>query len=173
MRDVGQNNMRAMFVVLVILAAAIATVYKGFTNGLSDKLNYSSPSLHSSTARLTGVFVAPVIANPKDINVEGRSIRIDDAWIEKRYKKGFFLIWFPHIQVKDGYNLCFTVAGDTQVFKDQTNWYLRGSGNSFASINGSELFYETFPNVPTSVSASILSGDRSSLSDYVTFITQK
>jgi hypothetical protein len=165
--------MRAMLVVLVIVAAAIATAYKGFTNALSDKLNYSSPSFHSSTARLMGVFVAPVVANPKEISVEGRPIRIGDAWIEKRYKRAFFLIWFPYNQIKDGYNLCFTITGDTRVFQNQIHWYRRGSGNSFTSINRSELFYETFPNVPDSVSASVSSGERSKLSDYVTFTTQK
>lgn len=165
--------MRALVILLLILVAFIATTFKGFNNVISDKLNYSNPTPSALAARLTGVFEASISTNPQKVNFDGQQIEICDAWIEKRYKRKYFLIWFPYNHIKDGFNLCFTIKGNTQIFKNPIYWYQRGAGNSFGSINRYELFYATFPNIPDCISASIVSRDKSKSSEYVTFTIKK
>ena len=122
--------------------AQITEVTSG--NGLGDKGFPSSPCLSVGEAKISFTYVCPAFIEPKVIDYKGQKIEFGEAWVEKRSKPEWFLVWIPYRKIVRGYELCFTLKTGDQALD---GWFVIGDrGRSLGTIsskNTTKLFSES------------------------------
>ena len=123
-------NVKIIFWVLVVVL--MATVVKYLCNNLSDKGAPDSGASYSMMeSQRRGVFLYPIKIIPNRFYWEGREIRVKEAWVERRCKIKYLLVWISKKEFVDGYKICFTLE-DNEDLLGGIRALLRVDKNSFS-----------------------------------------
>jgi hypothetical protein len=113
---------------LCVLGGCGATVLKF----ISDPFYWSKPSegpaVAAEEAREHGTWVSDLDVTPQKVTWNGKTARINEAWIEERNIEERWFIWFAHYKRLGGYYLCFNIAeGDPNPRDDEDGYFSFGT----------------------------------------------
>jgi len=155
--------MMRIAIVCGFIAFLLLTFFKLIGNGLWNKGFPSSPCRTPGEAKRSFTYVCPAFIEPKVIEYKGHRIEFGEAWVEKRSKPSWFLVWIPYRQIKKGYKLCLTLKSGDQ---ESGGWFVIGDrGRSFGgsfSKGRPVLYTETLGQkdeddiIPTSLQMSLI-----------------
>jgi hypothetical protein len=125
--------MKRIAIVCAIIAFLLLTLFKWIGNGLGDKGFPNSPCRTPGEAKRSFAYVCPAFIEPKVIDYKGHSIEFGEAWVEKRTKPSWFLVWIPYRKIMKGYELCFTLkSGDQEL----VGWFVIGDRGRGVGLHG-------------------------------------
>ncbi len=160
------SHMKKTVIICGIIAFLLLTIFKFFGNGLGDKGIPSSPCGTSGEAKRSFTYVCPALIEPKVIDYKGQRIEFGEAWVEKRSKPSWFLVWIPYRKIVNGYELCFTLKSGDQLFGKTRPWFVigdRARGLGVLSFKNTQtLFTESLGEnhadeiIPTSLEMSLI-----------------
>jgi hypothetical protein len=147
-----------------LLLLIVATPVKWAHNVLCDKTSFDAASRSSLEARLRRSFVCRARFVSPVFEYQGKKIAVDEAWVERRSKLRWTLVWFPYFENKGSYQLCFTLKEGTELFDGPgTNgvlparfWVTGDVGHSFGKQGRRFDDCDAFQTLPSSVKLSIL-----------------
>lgn len=118
---------------------------------LSDYGPHPRPSTSIADSRKKGRYYKAVIITPQSIRMKECDIAFDEAWIEKAALRKPLFFGFSYDKPVGYYFLCFTIKKGQQCFvgEDRPFFVFDNRDSSFASINGSEMFWTKLSDVKT------------------------
>ena len=148
-----------------IVALVVATPVKWVSNVFGDKTYYDSPCFSSLEARLWRIYVCRARIAPSKLNYRDQEIEIKEAWIERRSKTCYLLIWFPYKKDMGGYQLCFTLEKGGEIFRSwPVPFWVSGDADhtfgicSSSSRKNNMVIYEHLETLPCSEKVSLIEG---------------
>jgi hypothetical protein len=143
------NGVPIALIVTINVAALIliATIIKfGLNILLDDGLGYDYPASSMAQSQQTGVFASIVKIDPKSFPFQNYNIVFGEAWVEREVKTTHPFIWFSRLTFEGNYFLCFTLAGEKNIFIPRSAnqpFFTLGVGEpgSFTNFSDGKLFY--------------------------------
>ena len=141
--EVAFLSMKRILIICGIIAFLLLTFFKIVLNGAAFSGVLYPPFLTAGEAQRSLTYVCPALIEPKEIDYKGQRIEFGEAWVEKRSKPSWFLVWIPYRKIVKGYELCFTIKTGNELFrKFPSPWFVigdRGKGVGSIILNPAPL----------------------------------
>ncbi len=120
----------------------VATVEKHQQNQSAENafLVRVAPTIESSKEQ--GLFNRLVIVTPKQFEIDGKKVEVDQAWIEQTERINNSFIWFSE-KIVTGYRLCINLKSGGELFvgdSGEYNFKLSNSNQVLSKKLGNRLF---------------------------------